>query len=136
MKYLLTLFFCINLNEAFCQNNNSTKINVSVYIPVFSKNKIKSTDKLIVYLMPLNADSAKGIQEVLTARRLSENNFELDLPNIDYFNIGFSFSGFSENLRCIRNQNGKAFEDNQLYLMLNDEKYEKHRYFPPCLFDD
>ena len=128
--FILSFLSIVSYGQSVIQ---TTKVKIDVIIPDSSKQKIEHSDELIVHLVPLS-EKTKSIPDSIIAKKIGNETFEFELPNVDYFRIGFEIGKFHVILNCIYNEDGQVFEEyhNYIGIRLEEGEYPKVLFSPPC----
>ena len=109
----------------------TTKVKIDVNLP--DSCQIEQSDELIIHLVPF-FEETKSIPDSIIAKKIGDETFEFELPNVDYFYIGFEIGKFYAIINCIYNKDGQVFEeyDNYIGIRLEEGEYPEIFFVAPC----
>lgn len=130
MKTALLALLSLISSHLFSQTEQSTKVEVYLFLPAHIKNSFATTDKLNVYLQTFPDDTSKFKKKII-AKKIRDNVYEFDLPKTKYWFVGYNIGKFSCMMVCVdaRNDDEIAFD-----VMLENKitDFTKVQFLPPC----
>ena len=136
MKSFLVSVLCL-LSVYVIAQNDSTAIDVSLYLPADLQNELKPQDSLKVFTLSLGKQgpAAKGL---IVAEKISRNVYRINLPRENFALLGFSIGIYSGRKHCVYNEDGKAGVRDNFIILLEDIKtdFKGRLLLPPCVQSD
>ena len=116
--------------QLFSQTEQSTTVEVYLFLPEHVKKGFAPTDKLTIYLQPFPDDTLK-FEKKITAKKLWDNVYEFQLPKTKYWFVGFNIGKFSCMMICVDSRK----EDETAWDIMLENKvtdFSKVEFLPPC----
>lgn len=134
---ILSISLFLLVCQALSAQENLT-VEAKLFLATDVKNTILPTDKLVVYLTPFPDDTAGGKQIIITAKKISGNIYQFNLPARFFWHIGFSIGKFSYQMMCVNNREGDATENYDFTILLTNNKvdFKNMKFLPPCIRSD
>jgi hypothetical protein len=135
-KILLALTIVLCNLDLTAQSIPTTPVEVQIYLPAHLKSFPAPSTKLEVYFMTFISDTVhKNVPKKVIARKIKDNLYSFDLPQIKLWHIGFSYGNFSSRMLCVNNEEGEAARIYDFNLRMDPGKtdFNNIKFLPPCL---